>query len=219
MAQTSGTEPNRTDGGPGYFGRLRTDVLAMVPSEARDFLSVGCGAGRTEAELLGRGGRVVGIEMDPAASAEARRAGLEVLEGDAASIATALEGSAFDCLIYADVLEHIADPLSVLRPHVGLLRSGGSVVVSVPNFRHYSVFWALFVRGVIPYADEGIFDRTHVRITTRRLVQGWFRECGLAITEKRFPIWSRRNRLLARGSLGLLNEFVARQVIVRGVKG
>jgi hypothetical protein len=40
---------------PSYFEWLRDDVIAAVPQDAGRVLSVGCAAGRTEAELIKRG--------------------------------------------------------------------------------------------------------------------------------------------------------------------
>lgn len=201
-----------------YFTHLRTDVLAMIPAGARSFLSVGCGSGRTEAELVGRGCRVTGIELDAGAAAAARERGLEMLDGDASEIDAQLAGRRFDCLIYADVLEHIADPVAVLRRHVALLAPGGCAVVSVPNFRHYSVFRDLFLRGHVRYADAGIFDRTHLRVTTRRMVEEWFAEVGLVADAADYRIWRRRDAYISGALLGLFREFIAGQVILRGVR-
>jgi len=43
------------------------------------------------------------------------------------------DGVTFDVLVYADVLEHLHDPTSVLREHVSRLAPGGVVLGSVPN--------------------------------------------------------------------------------------
>lgn len=201
-----------------YFVHLRTDVLAMVPGSARSFLSVGCGSGRTEAELIKRGCRVTGIELDPQAAEAARGNGLEVLTGDVNQINADLAGRSFDCLIYADVLEHIADPVAVLRSHAALLAPGGCAIVSVPNFRHLSVFKQLFLQGHIRYTDAGIFDRTHLRITTRRMIEEWFREVGLTTDATELRLWRKRDELLNTCTLGLFREFLAYQAILRGIK-
>jgi len=201
-----------------YFTHLRTDVLAMVPESARSFLSVGCGSGRTEAELVKRGATVVGIEIDHNASDEARANGLEMIEGDAVAIADALRERRFDCLIYADILEHLADPVAMVREHLHSLDPGGCVIVSIPNFRHIEVLRQLFVFGHIRYADSGILDRTHLRITTRKLVQEWFGELGLTCERVDYQLWRKRDRVWAGLSLGLLREFVSAQVVLRGVK-
>ena len=197
-----------------YFTWMRRDVLALVPEGASRILSVGCGSGMTEAELIKRGAAVVGIERDPMAAEAARSRGLTVVESDATQIAGELRGRTFDCLIYADVLEHIVDPVAVLRLHVAMLERGGTVIISVPNFRHHGVLWQLVIQGHIRYGDAGILDRTHVRITTRRMVEEWISDVGLAISEVHYLMPRRRERLIAACTLALAREFVARQVLV-----
>ncbi|HZW11190.1 MAG TPA: methyltransferase domain-containing protein [Phycisphaerales bacterium] len=209
---------NRDHGQAKYFTHLREDVLGMVPANARAFLSVGCGSGRTEAELVKRGCSVTGIELMPGAAGAAREHGLEVLEGDVSEMTPRLAGRAFDCLIYADVLEHLADPVAVLRQHVPLLRPGGCAIVSVPNFRHHSVFRALFLHGHIRYVDAGIFDYSHLRITTRKMVAEWFGEVGLRPDMTRYNLWRRREKVVSAALLGSCREFLASQVVLRGIK-
>lgn len=201
-----------------YFGWLRHDVLRHVPATARRILSVGCGAGLTEAELVRRGAHVVGIEKDESAAQVAQSRGVHVLQGDAFGMQSKLQGRTFDCLIYADVLEHLPDPERLLAHHVTLLEAGGSVVISVPNFRHYRVFTSLFVRGCIQYEDSGIFDRTHLRITTRKMVQQWMHACGLSLVSCEYRMNRRRERYFAFATCNLAREFLATQVIVTAIK-
>jgi 2-polyprenyl-3-methyl-5-hydroxy-6-metoxy-1,4-benzoquinol methylase len=201
-----------------YRSHCRKDLLPFVPAEARSVLSVGCGRGATEAELVRRGIEVVGIELDPLAAVAAHQHGVIVLEGEAGQLHSELTQRRFDCLIYGDILEHLLDPLAVLRSHVALLEPGGTVIVSVPNFRHISVFVQLFLRGHVRYADAGIFDRTHVRITTRKMVLAWFAECNLHPVCCRFNVARRRDMLVSACLLGLPVEFLAGQVIVVGRK-
>ena len=108
--------------------------------------------------------------------------------------------------------------VAVLREHVRLLEFGGTVVISVPNFRYYSVARDLFVRGHVRYTDSGILDRTHLRVTTRRMVEEWLNQVGLTRAAFRYRIAMRRERMLNSMSLGVLSEFLARQVIVVAVK-
>lgn len=201
-----------------YYSWYRPELLALVPADVRRVLSVGCGGGVTEAELVQRGVEVFGIELNRAAACAARQRGLNVFEGDVCDLRCQLAGLWVDCLIYADVLEHVRDPESVLQAHVPLLRPGGVVIVSVPNFRHYSVFVDLFVRGRVRYRSAGIFDWTHVRITTRRMVAGWLTDAGIVMTGCRYVLPRRRDRLVSVCTLQLAREFIARQVIVVGKK-
>ncbi|HIJ71480.1 MAG TPA: class I SAM-dependent methyltransferase [Planctomycetes bacterium] len=206
------------NGGTQYFEHFRGDVIDVVPADAKYVLSVGCAAGRTEAELVNRGVKVVGVEIDPLAAQKARERGLTILEGDVAVIDINVSDEPYDCLVYADVLEHLREPVDVLKRHVKHLKPNGIVYVCVPNFRCYSVFWQLFVRGYARYSDEGVLDRTHIRITTRKMVLEWFRWAGIKPVSRKYFIHRRRDKLASVFLFGLAKEFIATQVGLVGTK-
>ncbi len=197
-----------------YYEWLQGDAIAAVPSTARRVLSVGCAAGRTEEVLIKKGIEVVGVELNPKAAEIARERGLTVLEGDASEIDVAIPGALYDCIIYADVLEHLPDPLVVLKRHLKSLKPGGIVYITIPNFRHYSIFWQLFVRGRIRYEEAGILDSTHLRMTTRKMVLDWFDQVGLGVMSCSYSIWRRRYKLLSACLFGLAREFIAPQIVL-----
>ena len=201
-----------------YFQHLRGDVLRHVPPDVRSALSIGCGAGLTEGELVKRGVAVTAIELDADAAAMARSRGVRVLQGDLHTVGTRLEGSTFGCLIYADILEHVPNPEAVLKQHLRYLVPGGTVIISVPNFRQYMVIWHLLVRGEIVYTDAGVFDRTHLRMTTRKMVLRWFSELGIQPERWKYGIRGRRRRFLSRLMGGLADEVLASQVLLVGRK-
>jgi 2-polyprenyl-3-methyl-5-hydroxy-6-metoxy-1,4-benzoquinol methylase len=145
----------------------RADVQALVPRAARRILDLGCSSGALGAALKARQEcEVVGVELDPeyGRSAEGRLDAVVVgdLERLVADGALAELGD-FDCVIAADVLEHLRDPWQVMRTAAGRLRAGGSAVVSVPNVRFWETFWQVGYRATWPLQDHGIFDRTHLR--------------------------------------------------------
>lgn len=201
----------------GYYEWLRQDILAWIGDDVKDVLSVGCGGGVTEAELVRRGVRVIGIELQPDAASRARERGVTVLTASAEKCATLLSDHRFDSLIFADVLEHLPDPERVLCDCCALLAPGKRVIVSAPNFRHYSVLWALGFRGEILYTQAGILDRTHIRITSRKMVLRWFSAAGLVPAHIEYRIQRRRDKLINLLSFGLLREFLATQIIVVGL--
>jgi 2-polyprenyl-3-methyl-5-hydroxy-6-metoxy-1,4-benzoquinol methylase len=158
------------------------------------------------------------LELNSEAAKTARQNGLTVWEGDATEIDVGTKGESFDCIVYADVLEHLTDPLLVLRRHATALQDNGTVVVSVPNFRNYMVFTELFVRGHVRYTDAGILDRTHLRLTTSKMVREWFAQAGLRTTSVKYIMPGCQRRLLSAMSFGLLREFIATQILVVGAK-
>lgn len=156
----------------GYEG-TRPDVQQLVPVSARRILDIGCSSGALGAALRERqNAYVVGIELDPDYAAEARARLDQVAVGSAQDILTDDSQRAplgvFDCIIAADVLEHLVDPWATLRAAVKSLAPGGAVIVSLPNARFWLTFWYLGVRGTWPRREVGVHDATHLRWFTRR---------------------------------------------------
>lgn len=208
---------------PRYFRYPRADVVELVPRDRARVLDVGCAAGLVgEALKLRQRCEVVGIEREPHVAAEARRRLDDVIEldlEDASIDWTARLGAArFDCLIYADVLEHLRDPWSLLAAQRALLAPGGVAVVSVPNVRHYEVVLGLLLRGRWRYQDEGVLDRTHLRFFTRASLAELLGGAGYRVSELRREIHASR---AARWVGGLCSrasrDFLARQFLVLAV--
>ncbi|PTL54854.1 class I SAM-dependent methyltransferase [Paraconexibacter algicola] len=185
----------------------RPEVRALVPPRPRRVLDVGCSSGALGAALKADGaGTVVGLERDPAYVAIARER-LDAVHAVDLDADVPLPEEPFDVIVCADVLEHLRDPEAVLARLVRALAPGGTVVVSLPNVRHWETFWQLGVRGTFPRRSMGIFDRTHLRWFTLADAYGLCAAAGLEVVEVRRvlrprptgPSDGRLVRLLARG--------------------
>jgi len=104
-------------------------------------LDVGCGLAqltRAMARAVGPSGRMVGVEKDPTQLAEAKRQAaekneehlVELREGDAYALPLSKqEWGAFDVAHARFVLEHVGDPLRIVRGMVRAVRPGGRIVL------------------------------------------------------------------------------------------
>jgi O-antigen biosynthesis protein len=171
--------------GPGSPNTSHWQVADLVGS-AKRVLDVGCSTGYFAEALAARGNDVVGIEFDETSAQQARARGLEVLTGDLETLDLpgCLGEASFDVVVFADVLEHLRDPLPVLRATHRLLRPNGFVVISLPNIAHGDVRLAL-LDGRFDYTDTGILDNTHTKFFTRRSLTRFVRDAGFAIAELR----------------------------------
>jgi len=164
-------EPGTRERRAHAYENPRPEVAALVPPGARRILDLGCASGALGAALkTGRSDReVVGVERDPAYAADAARRLDRVLEADLEALAADPAAFAalgrFDCVVAADVLEHLVDPWTVLERAVERLEPGPAarVVLSLPNVRHWQTFWELGRHGTWPRRHEGLFDATHLR--------------------------------------------------------
>lgn len=158
-------------------------ILELV-GEGRTVLDVGCATGYLAEALSAQGCTVSGIEVDPEAAEQARPKLADLVVGDLESVRLedAFPGRKFDAIVLGDVLEHLSDPVGVLRSASVLLAEGGRIVLSIPNVAHGSVRLAL-LQGRWRYTGTGLLDETHVRFYTADSVAQLVHDGGLRIEE------------------------------------
>lgn len=205
----------------GYFSDTKPVLLELVDPAGMRVLDAGCGGGGNGI-LMKRAGaaEVIGIELHPAAAAQARAVLDRVVEGDLADLdLEALGPATFDLVLTIDVLEHLVAPQDVLSRLVGLLRPGGLLVASIPNVAHVWVFANLLTQRW-PQKDRGIFDRTHLRFFARRDMVALLQGAGVEVITVR-PYFTRYRSLRAMAllaSLYVFRDFWARQFLLVGRK-
>jgi SAM-dependent methyltransferase len=162
----------------------RPDVAVMVPQHAMRVLDVGCSNGAMGQYLKQlKPGRVVhGLERDAAlaTSAATRLDWTQCVDLETFDWQTLAEES-YDCVVFADVLEHLANPLRHLRAACDIVGRGGHVVVSLPNIRHVSALVSIFGKGRFPRNDRGLFDRTHLHWFTLKDGRQLLRDAGFEL--------------------------------------
>ena len=159
-----------SDKSDGYFAHARKEILSLLPPDCGRVLELGCGSGATLGWLrqTGKASRTVGIEIAEYAAVAARQHADEVHCVDFERSEIPVPVKKFDVILCLDVLEHMVNPwLVVDRLVSSYLAAGGTLVVSLPNVRHYSVVLPLLFGGHWNYADAGLLDRTHLRFFTR----------------------------------------------------
>ncbi len=166
-----------------YYGNSRPDIQQIVSPGVHRILDVGCGAGVMASELKEKlNAEVWGIEINKDAAALAEVKIDEVIYGKVEKAIDKLPGGYFDTIIFADVLEHLVDPYSVLEKIKGKLSTVGEIIASIPNVRHWTVIKQL-LEGRWDYRDFGIMDSTHLRFFTRSSIFDMFDKAGFKIKE------------------------------------
>ncbi len=113
---------------------LRLQHLAAPPDAPLRLLDFGCGDGKFLRVAKALGADVTGVDVSASRTEDVRAAGLTILPDlDALDHA----GSApFDAVVLSQVLEHVEEPLALLRALRKHLRRGGVLFVAVPNAGH-----------------------------------------------------------------------------------
>lgn len=156
-------------------------ILSLLPEgRGRALLDVGAAHGYLSEILTTRGYQVTALEGDPVLAREALGKCREVVVADLNQPLPSLKGP-FDVIVFGDVLEHLQDPLGVLKSILKNLKSDGLVVISVPNVAHLWVRMQLFC-GKFEYADRGILDRTHLRFFTLSSFVQFLKDADLCLS-------------------------------------
>jgi 2-polyprenyl-3-methyl-5-hydroxy-6-metoxy-1,4-benzoquinol methylase len=197
-----------------YFEHERPEVLALIVRPIAMALDIGCGAAYFSAAVKRRTGAVVwGVEPTPAAAREARARIDEVLEGTYEQVETRLPAQAFDAIFFNDVLEHMADPWTVLRKALGPLKDDGRVYASIPNVLFADTLLQILRTRDWRYTDAGTLDATHLRFFTRKSILRLFTDTGYHV-ERVVPLNSLSSwkwRMLDRLSGGYVADFLPMQ--------
>ena len=166
VAQTTGiaVEKSPYELKPGPYSS-HTLALQMLPEngQGRYVLDIGCGPGYMSELLAARGYCVMGIEHSGAVP-QAASPNVQFIEADLESGLPHLNRT-FDFVLCLDVLEHLRDPVTLLRDIRRSLSPHGRLIASLPNSGN--VYFRLNVLfGRFPADDRGLFDRTHLHFYT-----------------------------------------------------
>ena len=213
-----------------YFSHERQDVLELVPLKAQRVLDIGCGVGKLGKAIKSRqSAHVTGVERDPLAAGEATKVLDDVHQTDIERADFAFTKGIFDCVICADVLEHLRFPERLLQKIYDWLAPGGVLVTSLPNVQNLAVVQSLLA-GNWTYESSGLLDEDHVRFFTRREIEKMLSRTGFDFQEMRMipgpgaEEWVKRGRpaqvtlgdiQVDLPSLDQASEFMAYQYLTR----
>ena len=153
----------------------------------KKILSLGCGMG-TDLWWLSRDNDVFGLDLSQKAILIARKHGLKAKVGDVTK-KLPYKAQSFDIVVLKDILEHILDPMALLLEARRVVRSRGTIVVSLPNH-----FWwwfrirILFGRNLLwktlqhdHTKDQHEWDYMHIRFFTWVGLQDFIKTAGLKV--------------------------------------
>jgi 2-polyprenyl-3-methyl-5-hydroxy-6-metoxy-1,4-benzoquinol methylase len=155
--------------------RKYDEFLAFIAPrrELGTLLEIGCGQGLFLERAREHGWRVKGVEILPPLAARASERGLAVFAGTLEQ--AGFPAASFDTVVMREVIEHIVDPVSLLREVARVLRPGGVAALGTGN----AGSWAARLRGA-RWAYYRFGGHMHIRFYSPRSAAALARAAGFA---------------------------------------
>jgi len=165
--------------------------LSFIESKCKlndkKIIDVGCGGGILSEALTKSGGQVTGIDMGEMplniARLHALDAGLTIdYQQVTAEQKSQQDAGQFDIVTCMEMLEHVPDPISVIKACAQLVKPGGDLFFSTLN-RHpkaylFAVIGAEYMLNMLP---KGTHD--YKRFIRPSEMASWCRQAGLDVSE------------------------------------
>jgi SAM-dependent methyltransferase len=151
-----------------YLDTLIT-ATGRVPGVLR-YLDVGAGTGASLIAARDRGMAAIGVEVDPRALEIARSRGLDMRQD--------LSDGPFELISLWESLEHVSDPLAILRAAHELLAAGGLLAMTVPN-RDSPM--AALMRGDCSFLGGGTEGPGHINMYGSAQLERLFERTGFEL--------------------------------------
>jgi SAM-dependent methyltransferase len=182
-----------------YYEPCRDDLIAVFPKKTRTVLSIGCGWGETEAELVRKGIGVTAIPLDSVIASCAESRAVEVIYGGLEDAMAQLLDRQFDGVLMSGVLHLLPDPTKAVGYASRLLAEGGILVATVPTFHRLPFLW-LWLRHPSRYKGWRDFRQSGVHPIGKRQAKTLFNKAGLSLEQISSKIPQRWKTLVALSS-------------------
>ena len=117
----------------GNFGAMSSWRFVAPFLRGKKVLDIGCSDGLYLSQLSRDSW---GIEQVSALAGAAKRRGMNVITGDILPSMMAFDSGAFDGVLFSHVLEHVDNPVAVLRESQRVLKAEGTLILGLPIERN-----------------------------------------------------------------------------------
>jgi 2-polyprenyl-3-methyl-5-hydroxy-6-metoxy-1,4-benzoquinol methylase len=199
-----------------YYDNTRYEIEELLPNSVKNILEVGCGSGSTLKWLKKKYKNIntYGVELNTEAFKEAKKNCDFVLNLDIEK-KEFYERQIFDLILILDVLEHLQNPWDFLDKIILKMHKESSLIICLPNVRHYKVLKQLIISAEWRYEKSGILDETHLRFFTHKSFERMLENKKLKIVKsKSYPVdFKSKTRLFNMLTLSLFKDFFSQQYI------
>ena len=202
---------------------LRVEAAARILRPGQRLLDVGCGDGTLGVLVQDRFEEIYGVDIADKAIELSQRRGIKAYKVNLNVERLPFENDYFDTVTCLATLQLIYDVIFVLKEFNRVLKSGGELILTVPNMRAYWRIFKLVVLGIFPRTSldfEG-YDGGTLHYFCYRNLRSLLEETGFKVNMhkgifclprflEKVPDWGWVGKLKA--------EFFGAEMLVRAVK-
>jgi 2-polyprenyl-3-methyl-5-hydroxy-6-metoxy-1,4-benzoquinol methylase len=200
-----------------YFSLERQMFKDAIVKSNLNILDIGCGSGILGEYFMSfQGCTVHGVEINESAYQEAKVRLTSVIKGNIETIVLPYEMECFDAIILGDVLEHLINPIELINKILPFLKRDGSIFITVPNVRHWSVINGVVLKDEWEYQDWGILDYTHLRFFTKKSLISLCNKSSAKVRSIRRVIQNpSKSYFFSKLTLGLFDGFLSSHIFIQ----
>lgn len=161
----------------------RDRILSLIKGSGLRVVDVACSRGYLGKLIKDRGNYVAGIDVSHTAAEIAKEVLDEVHVFDIQDDWPNELNASFDLAVLAAIIEHVFDPVALLKRISGVLKPDGKIILTTPNFFSWRNRLT-FLFGRFRYTEQGDFDFGHIRWFDYRYLKEVLAEAGFTITRE-----------------------------------
>jgi methionine biosynthesis protein MetW len=187
----------------------RVDVALKLLDKGDRLLDIGCGDGILGYFAKNKYKDVYGLDISETALKIAKKKGLITKKTNFNAGKIPFGNDYFDAITCLDVIEHVFEPIELIKEIHRVLKEKGSLVISTPNIRYFPHLFSLAIKGKFPKTsnDKEHYDGGHLHYFTFNDVEELLVSYGFKIVGK-YGIFGRK----------ILKEFLSAGIIIKGEK-
>lgn len=172
-----------------YYENIVNEAIKIIPEDVKNILSIGCGDGRVEHELIKKGKNVFGIPLDSVIATVADKKGVKTLNPKIAlEDQIDYKKDKIDLILFYNILRYFNDPIECINKYKNITYENSYILILEKNFNHLSV-WRKRISSSPSFSDirtAKSFENGGVKFVTKNVVKKWVKICGLKIIKVQY---------------------------------
>lgn len=155
------------------------NIIPSLINEYSTVLDIGCNTGFIGKILKKKMVKIDGVDINEKALSIARKYYRNTYIRDLYREKLNLGGKKYDYIVFADILEHLPRPDTILLDVKKYLKADGLIIISLPNIARFEIRLKLLF-GNFDYGP-GILGPDHLRFFTKKSAIELLNNCGFTV--------------------------------------